>query len=402
MIIGIDHGYYAIKTRHCSFPAGLTCYGSHEPYTRQSVLEVDGQFYVCGTGRQPVRCDKTENDTYYLLTLAALAQEIKMRGAPNESSVKIAAGLPLTSFGRDKPKFRQYLLRSQPVLFRFEGTEYKIAVEDVALFPQGYAALLTDPDLLLDEPSLLLMDIGGWTVDLMRMNVRRARCRQVGAYLHWLYDHKYTDLDYSLQLPNFKRTAPQIPQVWSPEEIDKILAVIDTANPVGRRNYAIFLLLARTGLRISDVLGLKFSNINWKENCISLSQQKTGNALSLPLSKELGMAIISYLQDGRPQSSSAFIFLSHNAPFQPLGEHNNFNPEFHKYLRRAGIAIPTKRHTGVHTIRHSFATNMLRKGTPVQDVSQILGHSNISVTETYLRVDIEHMRLCSLSLEGLL
>lgn len=103
-----------------------------------------------------------------------------------------------------------------------------------------------------------------------------------------------------------------------------------------------FLLLARTGLRISDVLGLKFSNINWKENCISLSQQKTGNALSLPLSKELGMAIISYLQDGRPQSSSAFIFLSHNAPFQPLGEHNNFNPEFHKYLRRAGIAIPTR------------------------------------------------------------
>ena len=149
-------------------------------------------------------------------------------------------------------------------------------------------------------------------------------------------------------------------------------------------------------------MGLKFSNINWKENCISLSQQKTGNALSLPLSKELGMAIIPYLQDGRPQSSSAFIFLSHNAPFQPLGEHNNFNPEFHKYLRRAGIAIPTKRHTGVHTIRHSFATNMLRKGTPVQDVSQILGHSNISVTETYLRVDIEHMRLCSLSLEGLL
>lgn len=173
MIIGIDHGYYAIKTRHCSFPAGLTCYGSHEPYTRQSMLEVDGQFYVCGTGRQPVRCDKTENDTYYLLTLAALAQEIKMRGAPNESSVKIAAGLPLTSFGRDKPKFRQYLLRSQPVLFRFEGTEYKIAVEDVALFPQGYAALLTDPDLLLDEPSLLLMDIGGWTVDLMRIDNAR-------------------------------------------------------------------------------------------------------------------------------------------------------------------------------------------------------------------------------------
>lgn len=234
------------------------------------------------------------------------------------------------------------------------------------------------------------------------MNVRRARCHQVGTYLRWLYDHKYTDLDYSLQLPNFKRTAPQIPQVWSSEEIDKILAAIDTANPVGRRNYAIFLLLARTGLRISDVIGLKFSNVDWKGNRILLSQQKTGNALSLPLSKELGMAIVSYLQDGRPQSSSDFIFLSHNAPFQPLGEHNNFNPEFHKYLRRAGITIPTKRHTGVHTFRHSFATNILKQGTSVQDISQILGHSNINVTETYLRVDIEQMRLCSLSLEELL
>ena len=61
MIIGIDHGYYAIKTRHCSFPAGLTCYGSHEPYTRQSVLEVDGQFYVCGTGAS--RCAATRPRT---------------------------------------------------------------------------------------------------------------------------------------------------------------------------------------------------------------------------------------------------------------------------------------------------------------------------------------------------
>lgn len=92
MIIGIDHGYYAIKTRHCSFPAGLTCYGSHEPYTRQSVLEVDGQFYVCGTGRQPVRCDKTENDTYYLLTLAALAQEIKCAAHQTRVRLKLQQG----------------------------------------------------------------------------------------------------------------------------------------------------------------------------------------------------------------------------------------------------------------------------------------------------------------------
>ena len=171
MNIGIDHGYYAIKTRHCSFPAGLTAYGSHEPYTRQGLLESGGCFFVCGTGRQPIQRDKTINDNYYLLTLAALAQEIRSRGAPTECTIRIAAGLPLTSYGRDKPKFRSYLLRpSQPVQFCYEGVEYSITIADVQLFPQGFAALMAEPDLLTDEPSLLLMDIGGWTVDLMRID----------------------------------------------------------------------------------------------------------------------------------------------------------------------------------------------------------------------------------------
>ena len=96
MNIGIDHGYYAIKTRHCSFPAGLTAYGSHEPYTRQGLLEFGGCFFVCGTGRQPIQRDKTINDNYYLLTLAALAQEIRSRGALTEC----------TYSGREKLTFK--------------------------------------------------------------------------------------------------------------------------------------------------------------------------------------------------------------------------------------------------------------------------------------------------------
>ena len=171
IIIGIDHGYYAIKTAHCSFAAGLTSYGEHEPYTRQGLLEFGGCFFVCGTGRQPIQRDKTANDNYYLLTLAAIAKEIRQRGLPPECSVRIAAGLPLTSFGRDKPKFKDYLLRSnQPVNFKFEGVEYSITIEEVAVFPQGYAALMTEVGLLQDEPSMLLMDLGGWTVDLMRID----------------------------------------------------------------------------------------------------------------------------------------------------------------------------------------------------------------------------------------
>ena len=170
MNIGIDHGHYAIKTRHFSFPAGIAVY-SHEPYTLQNTLEYGGKFYVCGTGRQPILRNKTENDNYYLLTLAAIAREIKQRGENTECSVTLAAGLPLAGFGREKKFFREYLLRSsQPVCFKFEGVPYKITIEDVKLFPQGYSAIAIHPELIQNEPSVLLMDIGGWTVDLMRLD----------------------------------------------------------------------------------------------------------------------------------------------------------------------------------------------------------------------------------------
>ena len=170
MNIGIDHGYYAIKTRHFSFPAVISFY-SHEPYTLQNTLEYGGKFYVCGTGRQPILRNKTENDNYYLLTLAAIAREIKQRGENTECSVTLAAGLPLAGFGREKKFFREYLLRSsQPVCFKFEGVPYKITIEDVKLFPQGYSAIAIHPELIQNEPSVLLMDIGGWTVDLMRLD----------------------------------------------------------------------------------------------------------------------------------------------------------------------------------------------------------------------------------------
>ena len=182
MNLGIDHGYYAIKTKNFSFPAGVTAY-SHEPYTLQDTLETDGKFFVCGTGRQPILRDKTENDSYYLLTLAAIAKELKCRGASPECSVTIAAGLPLANFGREKKSFREYLLRSsQPVKFRFEGVPHCVTITDVKLFPQGYSALALFPNLLRDEPSVLLMDIGGWTVDLMRLDNRipnAATCRSL-------------------------------------------------------------------------------------------------------------------------------------------------------------------------------------------------------------------------------
>lgn len=138
IMIGVDHGYAAMKTTHCTFPTGLVEY-EHEPYTRKGVLEYGGKFYVVGSGRQPLQKDKTQTEDYYLLTLAAIAMEMGFRGTNGMADIHLAAGLPLTSFGRDKKAFRDYLLRAGgPVTFRYEGESYTITVSDVSLFPQGY------------------------------------------------------------------------------------------------------------------------------------------------------------------------------------------------------------------------------------------------------------------------
>lgn len=181
VVLGIDHGYYNMKTKNCVFASGLTVY-THEPYTRENVLEVGGKFYVVGSARQALQKEKTATEDYYLLTLAAIAREIEFRKMTRTAKVHIAAGLPLTCFGRDKQKFRNYLLRNaQPVQFSYEGRQYNITISEVSLFPQGYAAILMQRDLL-EEPSVIAADIGGWTVDLMRLDRQipnAASCRSL-------------------------------------------------------------------------------------------------------------------------------------------------------------------------------------------------------------------------------
>lgn len=181
IIIGVDHGYAAMKTAHFSFHTGLVAH-EHEPYTLNNVLEYGGKYYVVGSGRQPLQKDKTQTEDYYLLTLAAVAKKMAYRNAGTAADIHLAAGLPLTSFGRDKKAFRDYLCRGgKPVSFRYEGQDYVITISKVSLYPQGYAAVLTQGSLL-DEPSVIVADIGGWTVDLMRLDNRipnAATCRSL-------------------------------------------------------------------------------------------------------------------------------------------------------------------------------------------------------------------------------
>jgi len=171
VIIGIDHGYGCMKTANCVFTTGLTEY-EKEPYTTENVIRYDGKYYVCGSGRQALVRDKTQNDSYYILTLCAMAKELTYRNAGSKANVIIAAGLPLTSYGRDKEDFIKYLKRNimQPVKFEFEQESYRIFIDDVVVYPQGCAAIIDNMGELKNEPSVIVCDMGSWTVDAFRMD----------------------------------------------------------------------------------------------------------------------------------------------------------------------------------------------------------------------------------------
>lgn len=172
LLIGVDHGYSNMKSRNCCFPSGVIPQ-FHRPYTLQDVLEFDGKYYVTGSGRLPLLKDKTSTEDYYLLTLAALAREIEYRHEDRTAQIHLAAGLPLTSIDREKIPFYHYLLRDRkPVAFRFEDESYTLTITAVNLFPQGYAGAVLRNEYK-DEPSILVADIGGWTVDVMRVDNKK-------------------------------------------------------------------------------------------------------------------------------------------------------------------------------------------------------------------------------------
>jgi integrase len=190
-----------------------------------------------------------------------------------------------------------------------------------------------------------------------------------------------------------------IPYVWSKEDIKKLLCAIDRDDPKGKRDYAILLLAIRLGLRIGDIRSFKGSSIDWDRKTINLKMAKTGQPIELPLFKDIGWAIIDYLQNGRPVTNSNRLFVRHKAPFNAFGDRNSFNKELHRYILKAGLNMPGGQRHGMHSLRSTLARNMLETKSPLLIISEALGHQSINTTSIYLKIDIEGLRKCALDPE---
>lgn len=161
-IIGIDHGYGNIKTANCCFPTGVMKSDS-EPTFAGDLLVWNGKYYSVGIGHKEFNADKFDDEDYYVLTLAAIARELK-REKITDAEVIIAAGLPLTWFGAQKEEFKKYLMKKPEVNFISRGTEYHITISDIRVYPQGYAAVVENIGYLCGFN--MVADIGNGTMNI--------------------------------------------------------------------------------------------------------------------------------------------------------------------------------------------------------------------------------------------
>lgn len=185
------------------------------------------------------------------------------------------------------------------------------------------------------------------------------------------------------------RRLSSLPRYLAEDDVERVLASCDRASAVGQRDHAILLLLARLGLRAGDIVRLRLRDIDWKGAWIHVSG-KGRRETRLPLTHELGEALVTYLTRGRPQTDTDVVFVRSRAPFRPFRSHCGVSVIVDRAFARAGVTRPSR--GAAHLLRHSVATSMLRHGVSLRDIAALLRHRSVTTTEIYAKVDVTALR----------
>lgn len=181
---------------------------------------------------------------------------------------------------------------------------------------------------------------------------------------------------------------------YLPKEIKALIENVDTTKKCGIRDKCMILIAAECGFRSSDVVWLKFDEINWDKKVISKTQKKTGIRVDVPFTEKVQLLLLDYLKNHRPDVKSEYVFINTvtNSTFLTA---NILTQIVYANYEKAGIERK-RRKRGAHTLRHSLATTMLMNNTPVPVITGVLGHVSSRTTEKYLSIDVEGLRQVSL------
>lgn len=248
--------------------------------------------------------------------------------------------------------------------------------------------------------SLRARDVVGFVQrQARRLHLRRAKLLTTALRSFFQYGRYRGEirLDLATVVPCVANwSMPSIPRGIAPDQVRRLLSQINRNTAVGRRDYAVLLLLARLGLRSGEVTFLELEDIDWKGGCLSV-HGKGGRRSQLPLSKEVGDAIVAYLRHGRPRSTSRRVFLTARAPVRGFLSQCGVGTIVRHAILRAGIEAPT---TGAHQFRHGLATQMLHRGASLAQIGELLGHRSPETTKIYTKVDLDALRTLALPWPG--
>lgn len=218
-------------------------------------------------------------------------------------------------------------------------------------------------------------------------------CR-IRSFLIYLYEQKYIEDPYLFKaLPTFSAPRTSLVETLSKDEVADIWRIdTDSLSPKEYRDYAMVCIGLTIGFRASDIVSLRFENVNWKQKSISIIQQKTRKALTMPMPVKTGNILFKYIKECRPKSKSPFIFIRHEAPYDKIQRGVCGNA-----LKRFISSSPDKK-VKFHSVRKTFATQLLASNTNVELISDSLGHSTDDTVHKYLSLDEQRMRLCPISL----
>jgi len=232
-----------------------------------------------------------------------------------------------------------------------------------------------------------------------RLHQKRAKLLTTAlrSFLHYARYGGHISCDLAAAVPCVPNwSMASIPRAIPPEAVRQLLASIDRRTPVGRRDYAILLLLARLGLRASEVVSLELDDFDWAAGQLNV-RGKGNQRAALPVSPEVGRAMAAYLRDGRPLSPSRRAFLQAKAPIRGFLGAVAIPSIVRRALERAGIKSPTK---GAHQFRHALATQMLRGGASLTEIGEVLRHRSPQTTTIYAKVDLDALRPLALPWPG--
>jgi integrase/recombinase XerD len=202
-------------------------------------------------------------------------------------------------------------------------------------------------------------------------------------------------LDSQIDTPRLYRLE-QLPRALPWKTVSALLRSIDRTSAMGLRDYAMFLLIATYGLRISEVVAITVDDIHWRQSRLRIHQSKTSSPLELPLTNEVSTALVKHLKRTPPPPPYRRIFLRMRAPIGIL-KRTAVTDAFQAVVQKSGLSIPFQ---GPHCMRHSLATHLLKNGTPLKTIGDILGHRSPASTSAYLRLATGDLREVSLPVPG--